>query len=717
MVGTWQLLTQPGRVPRERMEGTSRSHTDATQQTRSSLDSYSSTEEIFANRGRLGTGHSTYNENNEKVDEEDQDETKGDSETEIDKTMETETELGKPNLGATFYQCRTAREAKLTETIFDLTRGLKTNDKYQRIGVMDRAGDKMVTEIYHGARANRYQNGNSTEVNQGITSSYDPATLMCLVCDKEHKVTDGLYEGQPATLVFTDQNFMSALKGDSTCCMGIFRLESCSLVELTDMVVEVLEGVSLRPGTVILLGSASHLHRVGVSIYARDWVTCISRLEQKWGGVQICPVIPILSGECPSEIAREVTELGAWLIDVYKGSPRSVSDAWAALVGILSTLATGGGTSHDQAEYTIPLPSSLANNGAWKEQKFRANNPRVRTIPMMDRDATDGLLRVLLMTLNRDFMTGLNPETLLSTGNEKREDAKENTTHLILIGASHLKRTIPHLRRMGYEVIDITCPGRAVSAACVDEILNQLKGIEVPMNTVVVLDMFGNSSFRWEQEDGTLSTAVKIGGGYHLPGPVTVCNDTTFVKLVNIVMPLVSGAAGLRKVFVPPLPRYVFGPCCGEGAHCVNLKEENYAMTHLGRTEHLRHLLKAELHKQGVTKHWVMEGWRDIVGVENSTRKEDITSLRHVTGSDNVHFTREGYENLASSIHSTVTEKVQISAARPVTGPGTGKRASYFWRGFVSPVGSARPRFSAGAYNASKRGRPHPYRGGRGRNK
>jgi hypothetical protein len=34
---------------------------------------------------------------------------------------EMETEGGRPNLGTTFYQCRAAREAKLTETVFDLT--------------------------------------------------------------------------------------------------------------------------------------------------------------------------------------------------------------------------------------------------------------------------------------------------------------------------------------------------------------------------------------------------------------------------------------------------------------------------------------------------------------------------------------------------------------------------------------------------------------------
>jgi hypothetical protein len=57
-----------------------------------------------------------------------------------------------------------------------------------------------------------------------------------------------------------------------------------SLTELTDLVIEVFDGTNLRPGTVVLLGSVSHLHRVGVSLYAKDWVTSVARLKKKWGG-------------------------------------------------------------------------------------------------------------------------------------------------------------------------------------------------------------------------------------------------------------------------------------------------------------------------------------------------------------------------------------------------------------------------------------------------
>jgi hypothetical protein len=57
----------------------------------------------------------------------------------------------------------------------------------------------------------------------------------------------------------------------------------------------------------------------------------------------------------------------------------------------------------------------------------------------------------------------------------------------------------------------------------------------------------------------------------------------------------------------------------------------------LRKLELLRSVLKRELAKHGVTGHWVMEGWRDLLGVKNANKEEDIVSLRHITAVDNVH--------------------------------------------------------------------------------
>jgi hypothetical protein len=68
----------------------------------------------------------------------------------------------------------------------------------------------------------------------------------------------------------------------------------------------------------------------------------------------------------------------------------------------------------------------------------------------------------------------------------------------------------------------------------------------------------------------------------------------------------------------------------------------------------MRALLKGELAKQGVVKHWVMDRWKDIIGVKGQNREEDIVSLRHVSSADNAHFMIDAYENLAAAIYATI---------------------------------------------------------------
>ncbi len=116
----------------------------------------------------------------------------------------------------------------------------------------------------------------------------------------------------------------------------------------------------------------------------------------------------------------------------------------------------------------------------------------------MDKHKNDALLQMLVSELNRNMMTGLNSEIIFSTRNEELTDVKEKTKHLVRIGASNLKRTVPHLRRLGYNITEVTCPGRVTSSAGIREIQDQLKGTLVPAHSTVVMDLFGNNSFRWE---------------------------------------------------------------------------------------------------------------------------------------------------------------------------------------------------------------------------
>jgi hypothetical protein len=87
--------------------------------------------------------------------------------------------------------------------------------------------------------------------------------------------------------------------------------------------------------------------------------------------------------------------------------------------------------------------------------------------------------------------------------------------------------------------------------------------------------------------------------------------------------------------------------------------------------------------------------------------------LQEVCMQDGVHYTNEGYATLTSNIHSVLKEKFSnsegvVSAAVSVS--DAEKRSStYYWRGFLSPIGSSRVRGSGSSYKMARAIRLPPY--------
>ena len=91
----------------------------------------------------------------------------------------------------------------------------------------------------------------------------------------------------------------------------------------------------------------------------------------------------------------------------------------------------------------------------------------------------------------------------------------------------------------------------------VESALEKLRAVELDKGTALVLDLFGNVSFRFEQFDGSSSLPLKSQSGYHLPGEIIACGDSFFAKIVDIVMPLLTVLPGLMQVLVH---RLLHGP-------------------------------------------------------------------------------------------------------------------------------------------------------------
>jgi hypothetical protein len=77
------------------------------------------------------------------------------------------------------------------------------------------------------------------------------------------------------------------------------------LGKIDDLAIEVLERQSIPPGTLILLGSASHLKHVGTTIFVQDWCQIVELLSEKLRNVKVIPCIPILIEDGPGSLGRQ----------------------------------------------------------------------------------------------------------------------------------------------------------------------------------------------------------------------------------------------------------------------------------------------------------------------------------------------------------------------------------------------------------------------------
>jgi hypothetical protein len=437
----------------------------------------------------------------------------GTSATVDDSTM---SETKKVKLGSVYEQCKKARAADLkVRTILVTDRGgLHAEEMIllERTGNLDFQEDDQVGETFYGSRICK---GGKT-INQSVSVSFDPANLTCITCGSEHKIIDNRYNN---VIALSDQNFVPFIGGDGAGpCMGVVRVEDASLGELIDFFLEIFCDTKLPAGSVVLIGSATHLHRSGTSLYAREWVNCIAKLTNRWPDLRIAPLLPVIREDCPGELARQLGELAAWFLGVYGDSVLCLRSAWNHAITTYNSNSFGSVEYPAPITHRVALPESLSPQSATSVTAFSCMSSSPTILKGVDRKATWELVHVLLDALSTSLHICLLPETHVSRENMSARNEKDTLDRLIVIGASHMKRVVPFLRENGNEVVDLSTPGWIPSPANVAKLLDSVAGTEVGSDTVVVLDLLSNAVYRYAQFDGTLSVPFKSNGKFHMGG-------------------------------------------------------------------------------------------------------------------------------------------------------------------------------------------------------
>jgi hypothetical protein len=222
--------------------------------------------------------------------------------------------------------------------------------------------------------------------------------------------------------------------------------------------------------------------------------------------------------------------------------------------------------------------------------------------------------------------------------------------------------------------------------------INQVKNNE---GCVLILDLYGNSVFRYKECDGTASKPYKEGGTYHMAGEVVVCDTEIFKNLVEMSMPILECLPEHTKIVIPPLPRYLFDPCCQQEGHCTNVGMQSHAGKLLGDVMALRNRLKRTMVSKLGSRVWITDSCCPTGEAADMNIPERITALRDVCAKDGVHFTLTGYRNVATVVAGLVIDHGKGAGTRPLLKAQSsaavvlsGRSGQYMWHGFVSPSGS-----------------------------
>jgi hypothetical protein len=400
----------------------------------------------------------------------------------------------------------------------------------------------------------------------------------------------------------------------------------------------------LPVGSVIIVGSVSHLGTRGLGSYAEDLVKTISSVGARVGaGSEVIPLVPVpLGGVYGAGAVRDVFDLDSWIIAT--GSPGAIlresrEILWKRTRAISNEACCLG------AERKIFLPASIKNPRKRVFLSPGTVHPLPDCIAPADPSTEKAIVFALIAELNKTFGLQLDPNPSLERGVVTQTE-KYATDRFIVVGGSHM------VKMAAFMPENTTClaePGfRAVPQAC-ERISHRLAELEPDGGDTVILDLLSNNCFMGTTDDGMPAPVFPMTDGrYHVPGSLITTPLSIVRKTLQNCESIVKTAKKARIILVGPSPRYVSGRCCDDETHLENYNSPDYETEILTGIETVNRALEK----------WAVDHDLDYTLLDPTEHSvpADFPLGERVTpdgsawwaNTDPVHLSTEGYRFLAS---------------------------------------------------------------------
>ena len=501
-----------------------------------------------------------------------------------------------------------------------------------------------------------------------VSFSFDPVSKTCSLCPMRmhHPVL-----GSPAAdsrgiadrevIVLGDQAMPPLLPSSSEQnCVRLIRIEFGSIPDLVKILLELLEGRKLSPGSIILIFSASHISNVGLAAYIEDMVEAVVTLKSALGRDILVSTAPplLLCGTEREEVIRDIFDLFEWVNSAAEEEDVLRVSNDEALCSIMENGHRGSQLEHRSR---IRLPVSMSSLAPKKTWSTGGNT----SLPCATSPATETQERTVMVALIQEIKTKLaiNLDEEPVTSRKLTATPTGGAQNFLVVGSSNARRLTAALKAKGVPAGSVLCSGWRATKQSVAELTEHVKAeLAASSYTAVIYFLLDNNLFFAVNEEGGHGPATRDSEGqFHVVGDLVVADPAAQQAVMKLCAPLWEAASSTNMVVVSPLPRYVKHSCCPDAGHIPNRTDPAFYYTLKEELAACATTIKNFLFISGMRYGRVMDPQRNIKGL----------TIADIWDKDPVHPKEEIYAKIAEGVL-----EVERSCGG---GGGSGKRkaASY----------------------------------------
>jgi hypothetical protein len=248
------------------------------------------------------------------------------------------------------------------------------------------------------------------------STSFNRDDWTCVSCEVDHpllplRAERESWDAGRKLFFLTDQNMPAVLPCKDELCPIIIRIDGGLLGELGTNFLELLGRYTVPEGSVILIGSVSHLMEEGRVGYSKGLVTEYIRFSKAFNNtVHVVPFLPPpLCSTNDSELLRAMLDISRWIERLQKWD---LNEYYSELK--LHILTTGTGeelTELATSRHKMPKAFDAYNDRVFMCHGWEGICP---TLPYMSMRAEKQLISSLLVDLSNSFKWELDTEPDLS---------------------------------------------------------------------------------------------------------------------------------------------------------------------------------------------------------------------------------------------------------------------------------------------------------------